>query len=245
MLLLPLCASAVTVNLSDSHSLAADLTRLSGTMRAIDAHSGEFTRIAWSGVGSSSYTALYTPGGTAASFSTAESLTVSFDARVAGANSSIGLYFVDATNNRNNILVLLNIDSSNTDSLFRVFYDGNPTTGTAGTAPGGTPSGSADIGIHAGDLDWGKLSFTLSTSGEDGRRMVYLSAGDHTFSYSLAGSHIDWAQTELILRVADTSASGAVGVDIRLNPSIPEPSVAVSLVGVAALGVCLLRRRRR
>ena len=169
---------------------------------------------------------------------------------MAGAGSSIGLYFADSSSNNNNVLVLFNVDASATTDRFRVFYDGAFSTGGTGFVPGAPPSGggadqTASTGIDAGASDWGHLSITLSAIGDDGRRIASLTSGESTFSYSLAGTHVDWTSTVLALRLTDSAVASGQGIDIRLTP-IPEPASASFFAGVGALlAIVSLRRSRR
>lgn len=241
-LTLPVLTHAATVDLSSLSSLASNFTNVSAPQPLTDNASGTYASFDWPGSGSSTYDGTYSPGGTAATFSTSEPLTVSFNFRVAGAKSSIGLYFADATNLNNNILVLFNVDNTGTTDLFRVFTDGDVSTAGAGTAISAAQQ-TADTPANVG-TQWTDASFTFSVVGTAAE--VTLNVGGASFSYTLGSGTADWASTSLVLRLSDTAAAaGGQGVDVQLTP-IPEPATTAFLCGMGALlSVLSIRRIRR
>lgn len=252
-LLTVLPAQAATLNLSSLDSLAANVTRISGTLNLTDAYSGEFSRIDWAGSGSSTYVGRYTPSGNMATFGTSDAFTLEFDYRIAGANSSIGIWFLDSTNDNNNVLVLFNVDASGSNDQFRVFADGKPATGTTGDnnlsgGPGAySANQSASTGVDAGSSDWSHFSVTLGALGSDPldatRRLITLTTGTYTYTFSIAGTHVNWSNTGIALRLADQNATGSQGIDIRLTPTIPEPATVALLASVAIFLAILSIRR--
>jgi hypothetical protein len=249
-------AQATTINLSSLDSLASSVTRISGVLTLADAYSGEFSRVDWAGTGSSTYVGRYTPDGSAATFSTLDALTLEFDYRIAGANSSIGIWFLDSANDTNNVLVLFNVDASGSNDQFRVFADGTPATGAAGDNNlGGGPGAysanqSISTGVNAGAPDWSHCSVTLGAPGSDPldatRRLITLTTGTTTYTFSIAGTHVNWSNTGIALRLADLTAAGGQGIDIRLTPApVPEPATTAILGALAALLATLATRRIR
>jgi hypothetical protein len=237
---LPVLTHATTLDLSSSTSLSSNVNKLLGSALVDDA-SGGFTSFDVTGSGSSTYVATYTAGGaSAATFSTSTSLTVDFDFRVSAASSSIGIYFADASNLNNNVLVLLNVDNSGTTDRFRVFTDGTLSSGSAGSAVSAAQTDASTL-VSAGSSDWSSYSITFSVVGTT--PTIGLTVGGTTFNYTLASGTADWANTVVALRLSDSNSSTG-GIDIQLA-AIPEPAIASLLFGLCSLIVVAAQRRRK
>ncbi len=230
-------AQATTVDLSSLSSFAGNFIRqtTSGPNLTDDA-SGKSAILDGSGV----YAGVYTPGGSgfpAKTFGTSESLTVEFDFKVSGVNSSIGIYLADSKNLNNNILVLLNVDLTTSDrrEQFRIFSDGDLKTGGPGTT---LANMSAATTVGAGAIDWSHYTLTLS----DSNSKVTLTVGGHSFTYTLTADTVDWEQTIIGMRLSDTDGTSGKGIDFRLDPTlVPEPDATVLLAGIGVLLGLLVR----
>ncbi|RRJ95887.1 PEP-CTERM sorting domain-containing protein [Opitutaceae bacterium TAV4] len=239
LLALPVLTHAVTINLSNLDSLATNFTKKNAYYLLLDDSSGTYASFNVTGAGNSSYTGLYTPGGTTATFSTSESLTISFNYRVAGAKSSIGLHFADSTNLNNNVLVLFNVDNNGTKDLFRVFTDGDVSLAGAGTAISAAQQ-ETDTSVNVG-TQWATYSATFSVVGTT--PTVTLKTGGSTFTYTLNSGTADWTSTAIVLRLSDTAtAFGSQGIDIQITP-VPEPATTALLAGLACLLAIVSIRR--
>lgn len=169
----------------------------------------------------------------------ASPVTVTFDARVANASSSVGIYIVNPANDDQGLLALFNVDDSGAGGQDRIrFWTGaNPDTSGAGSTVD-TLSGNA--GVTAGSGAFFPMSLTYSVSGSTPTMTLSAGSLSRTFTFA-ADTAID--NPEIALRLFDTSAAGTVDVDNF--DIVPEPSGAAVVGLCAAFGVLARRRRNR
>lgn len=167
--------------------------------------------------------------------------TVSFNIRATTADSSFGVYIINAATGTVGALALFNFDVGGTaaNDTLRLWTGGNPTTAGTGAQFGGTVTGNS--GLNAGGA-FG--SFVLSyTQGAAGVAVLNLTVGGITTGSVTLGAGTFYANYEIGIRAYDRTAGDAGGVDyddFNVTP-IPEPS-ALALAAIAGIG--FFRRRR-
>lgn len=191
-------------------------------------------------VGGSSAAIVYdangaTAGASAFAVSQVAPLTVSADVRFVG-NSSIGVYIINASNPAQGYLALLNFTSGN--DTIRFANDPVPNTAGAGTLGAGDFANNTNF-VTANTFVNASLTYSINASNEP---VLTMTVGSTSSTISYTGLTA-FTNVEVGFRLS--SGSATISMD-NLNISttaIPEPSTYAALVGVAVLGLCLVRRR--
>lgn len=161
------------------------------------------------------------------------------------ANSSIGIYVINAAAEATttSYLALLNVNNSGTRDLIRFSSNANPTVSSnAGTLNTGTLG--ADDGVALNTMSQLTVTYGINASNQG---VLTLSAGGYSDSITFAGTAL--STIEIGWRLSAATGSGQFKLNdfqVSQGAAIPEPGATALLAGFVGLGTCTgLRRRPR